>query len=503
MSEFKSEIRDDMIEALTNKVAKANYGQYVRRLMLRRVRGFVGQEVSFDFPVTAVVGPNGGGKSTILGAAGCAYRDVLPGRFFAKSGKYDDSMQNWSMEYELVDKSLNTRLPVLRTASFKRHKWIRNAVHREVLHFGVERTLPASERQNLRKAVGGSFQAVKEVPIPPAVAGEVAKILGRSIDGFQKLHLDDTDKVTMFAGLTRQGEGYSEFHFGAGEASVIRIVTAIEAAGNNALILIEEIENGLHPVATRRMVEYLISVAHRKSCQVIFTTHSNDALAPLPPAAIWAALYGDVLQGKLDVHALRTITGQIDGKLAVFVEDTFAEQMVAAAFRAYDDIELDAIRIHAMGGESPARKVTEQHNANPTTNFPAVCVLDGDQAAHRDPSKGIHTLPGNSAPEAHVFERVHARLDDYLAKLTVALTLPVERQHRVRSVVESRALTNRDRHVIWEQIGADLNLLAGVTVSNAFLAIWTQACQDEVKQLVESLGNQLPRRQANTSNQGL
>jgi predicted ATPase len=64
--------------------------------------------------------------------------------------------------------------------------------------------------------------------------------------------------------MTKQGEGYSEFHFGAGESSVIRMVSQIELAEDQALILIEKIENGLHPVATVRMVEYLIEAAERK-----------------------------------------------------------------------------------------------------------------------------------------------------------------------------------------------------------------------------------------------
>lgn len=287
---FKSEIRHSDIDNLLSKVSKGNYGKYLKKVTLRKLRGFVDREIIFDFPVTALVGPNGGGKTTVLGAAALAYRNVPPGRFFAKSGKYDDSMRNWSIEYELIDRTLNPKLPVTRTASFKKLKWNRNAVERDVLLFGVERTLPATERQNLKKAVGGSFRAAKEVKLPPEVTAQAEKILGKSIDGFQQLYLDSSDRVSIFSGVTNQGDGYSEFHFGAGEASVIRIVAEVEAAADNAMILIEEIENGLHPVATQRMVEYLIDVSQRKSCQVLFTTHSNDALAPLPPAAIWSAL---------------------------------------------------------------------------------------------------------------------------------------------------------------------------------------------------------------------
>ena len=39
------------------------------------------------------------------------------------------------------------------------------------------------------------------------------------------------------------------------------MISEIESAQNTSLILIEEIENGLHPVATVRLVDYLIRAA--------------------------------------------------------------------------------------------------------------------------------------------------------------------------------------------------------------------------------------------------
>ena len=69
----------------------------------------------------------------------------------------------------------------------------------------------------------------------------------------------------MLSGQTEGRKTYSEFHFGAGESSVIKMVMGIENAQDNSLILVEEIENGLHPLATLRLVDYLISVAERKN----------------------------------------------------------------------------------------------------------------------------------------------------------------------------------------------------------------------------------------------
>jgi ABC-type multidrug transport system ATPase subunit len=494
MAEFKSEIRTSDIQLLEEKVSKASYGKYLKRVVLKKVRGFKDREVSFDFPVTALVGPNGGGKTTILGSAAIVYKDVAPSRFFAKSGKYDASMKDWVIEYEIIDRDLNNRIAVQRTASFKELKWNRKAVGRTVLLFGVSRTVPATERRELVKAAGNKFAALGEVELDEAVISEVGKILGKPIEGYNRLFVDVQGKVSLFAAREPGGDAYSEFHFGAGEASVIRIVSEIEAAPDEAIILIEEIENGLHPVATRRMVEYLIDVAKRKGCQVIFTTHSNDALDPLPTKAIWAAYNGEVLQGKLDVRALRTITGQIDAKLAIFVEDEFAERMVATALRYYGGIELDAIKIHAMGGASPAIKVNDQHNRDPTASFPSIALVDGDQHDLADASNRVFVLPGEQAPESYIFQRVSDDLEAQAARLTVSMQLPSDMQERVKSVVTNRATTNRDRHVIFQQIGEDLDFTAGAIVGQAFLAIWAQANPDEIQALLSGVVDLLPMR---------
>ncbi|WP_280470612.1 ATP-dependent nuclease [Nocardia farcinica] len=495
MGEYRSEIRSSAIEKLENKVASGNYAHYLRRVTLKRVRRFSDRVVSFDFPVTALIGPNGGGKTTILGAAGLIYRGITPGTFFAKSGRYDASMKDWSIEYEVIDKTTSPRLPLQRTASFPSLKWNRKAIKRPVLHFGVSRTVAATERKELIKAIGNKFVAQDEVALPTAVVSEVEKILAKDMQGCNRLSIDAQGKATLYAARNSDGSEYSEFHFGAGEASVIRIVSAIEEAPDGALILIEEIENGLHPIATQHLVEYLIDVCLRKSCQAIFTTHSNDALAPLPSRAIWASYNGEVVQGKLDIKSLRTITGQIDAKLAIFVEDSFAELMVATALRYHGGIELDAVKIHGMGGEDPAKQVNRQHNVDPTSSFPSICILDGDQSTKVDPAYREFALPGDGAPEAHVFDVILDRLDYVAARLTVSMQLPTSAQERVKQVVRNRALTNRDRHVVFEQIGEDLDFTSGLVVASAFLAIWAQERPSEVAALVSEFIDLAPRRE--------
>ena len=89
---MRSEIRHSQLVALIEKVHRLNYSKYLRTVHLKRIRGLQDAQVNFDFPVTALIGPNGGGKSTVLSAAACAYKKKKPGLFFPKSSIGDDSM---------------------------------------------------------------------------------------------------------------------------------------------------------------------------------------------------------------------------------------------------------------------------------------------------------------------------------------------------------------------------------------------------------------------------
>lgn len=463
-------------------------------LRLNPVRGFDDQLISFDFPVTALIGPNGGGKTTILGAAALAYKSVEPKQFFAKSGRFDDSMQDWKIEYDLLDRQVNSRSQFRRTSSFRQQKWNRGSVIRDVAVFGVARTVPANERVELRKCASSMFAVAQGQvsDISDSVAQAVQRILGKDVSGYSHIQVDSRGRVSLLTGKTSGGTQYSEFHFGAGESSIIRMVMRIELMPDNSLILIEEIENGLHPVATKRMVEYLIDIALRKSAQAIFTTHSNEALQPLPHRAIWASVDNRSFQGKLDVHSLRAIRGEIGEQLSIFVEDNFAKAWVTQLLRSTPNIAIDAVGVHAMEGDGTATKVHKSHNQDPTVTSQSVCFIDGDSRQTDDINELVYRLPGD-VPEAYVFGKVLEEIDAWVGKLAVALQVPYESQTQVKTVVESVSHTNRDPHLFFSQVGENLGLLSEEVVRGAFLSIWAQICPDEVASILNPILERLPR----------
>lgn len=406
-------------------------------------------------------------------------------------------MQNWSIEYELIDNNKNV---YRRTASYRQERWARDAVDRTVLIFGVTRTVPATERKDLSRAVGGKFIGFGEETLPEDTARHVKKILGKDSDSYLLVDTVEsgTDANRIYAARQPSGVNYSEFHFGAGEASVIRIVRDIEASADNSIILIEEIENGLHPVATRRLVEYLVEVAGRKSAQVIFTTHSNDALIPLPKEAVWSCAGGRLNQGKLDVAALRTLTGEVPASLAIFTEDPFSRLMVEISLRDYsqrNNVELLGIEVFDVGGEGNVCKYTEMHNKNPAHKFGAIGILDGDMASKADPKQHLAALPGGSDPEQHLVEKIDTILEKIAPRLAMNLQMRSSDQDRVVCAVRDVLATNRDPHLIFQQIGDQLDYLGGNVVASAFLTQWAQNFPDEVDQIFNSVHSALPKVQ--------
>lgn len=476
MNAIYSEIRDSNKTELLEKVRRHDYGKYLIKASIEKIRGFVGEDIVFEFPVTALIGPNGSGKSAVLGAAGCAYKPIKPGTFFPKSTVGDESMSGWRVEYELVDKQISPRQTIKRTSNFRQAKWVRGeVVDREVIFFGIERTVPAGEKTRYKQLMRSTYVHVPPLePLDTGVARQVEHILGKSVADYRVTEYGHDDNFLVGrAGLSQ----YSEFHFGAGESSIIRMVTKIEQAPPNSLILIEEIENGLHPVATKRMVEYLIDVASRKSIQTIFTTHSDYALSPLPNEAIWACIGGKLRQGKLSVEALRAVSGRVDKKLAIFVEDVFAKSWVDAILRERLGSNYDQVEVHAVHGDGNAVATHRGHMSNPAVRFKSLCVIDGDSQQVEDFDAGIIRLPGTQ-PELTVFQDIYSRLNQDLAILTVSCQRAPEAQNLVNRVLDEVANTNRDPHLIFNQIGISIGFVPETIVRGAFLALWVRANEE-------------------------
>ncbi|MBU1983020.1 ATP-binding protein, partial [bacterium] len=252
------------------------------------------------------------------------------------------------------------------------------------------------------------------------------------------------------------------------------------------LVLIEEIENGLHPLATVRMVDYLIDFARRKKSQVIFTTHSNDALEPLPPEAIWVAIDNNILQGKPDIRALKAIQGYAESPGIIFVEDDFAHAWVSGILRYSTDAILRALDVYAMKGDSLAVEANKHHNRDPSITARSICLLDGDSQQSDDPDSGVLRLPG-ACPERYVFDSVMEKVPDNVELFCLALQQNAEGAEQIIEECRRVARTNTDHHILFAQVGEEIGGLSQESTQDAFIGLWCKFYPDETAAMLQQI----------------
>lgn len=356
------------------------------------IRGLTKFSLDFTYPITAISGSNGSGKSTVLALAACAYHNDRKGfipplrnksyytfhDFFVQSSA-EAPVEGVEIRYGILHNNWRRRDPGLGFQSRKKKKsgkWNNydSRVNRNVVYFGVQRVVPHYERST-HKSYRSKF---KPGSMPKGdrekIAGIAAKIIGKPYSDFDAYeHTKYTLPVASASGIS-----YSGFNMGAGESSVFEILTALFGAGEGALLVIDEIELGLHELAQARLIAELKKLCKSRKCQIICSTHSHAILRNLPPEA---RFHMERLSGKTFITPGASPDfacgkmGRPDAyELDVFVEDRVAVEILQAAFPA--DIR-GRVNIKPIGSHAAVIRQLASRRLEGIDN--CLCVLDGDQ----------------------------------------------------------------------------------------------------------------------------
>lgn len=467
-----SELKDEMDKVRDNKFSK-----YVKRVTLRNVRGFSEEVIDFKTPVTALIGTNGGGKSTILGAVALAYKTVKPGKFFPKSFFGDESMSEWEIEMEITDKQMFPDRNITRTAKFKQSKWRRDSFpERDVVYIEIQRTVPAGELSKFKQFLAGNRDDFNEIPLNADTIKYATAVLDKDITHYKSVIKRSDPSTKMYVGIANGAISYSQFHFGAGEASIIETIDRIENSKDSSLVLIEELENGLHPVAVRLFVHYLQNVSKRKKLQIVFTTHSQDAVNELSPEAVWASINKKAWNGKLSIESLRAITGQQINSKVVYVEDSFAKEWVENAIGRYAPDIASTVRVYTAGGYPNVVKVSQYHNQNPTITSPSIALIDGDIKGR----PGVGVLPSNAKflgdtyPDAIVFNFIAKNKDKFVSILRQRCLLTRFSVDRINQEIDSVVNSACDHHLYFSSLSNKLDFASEIFIRAGMIDIFNE-----------------------------
>jgi energy-coupling factor transporter ATP-binding protein EcfA2 len=227
--------------------------------------------------------------------------------------------------------------------------------------------------------------------------------LGNSYSDIDFTTITHESKRTEVGRLTRDGARYSENNMGFGEGRILYLVDLLEKSPSNSLIILEEPETSLHPVAQYNLSQYLLDVVHRKKHQIVLTTHSESILSGLPVESRKFLLRQGstihVIDGISSTHAASFLTGNHLPALTIAVEDEFAQQLLVELLRKKNAELLNRVLIKPAGDTKAVAQAVKILNDN---NKNAIAIRDGDKG--EDHPKRLYKLPGTMAPEKEVIQ---------------------------------------------------------------------------------------------------
>lgn len=435
------------------RAKKARFPEFLEEVVLQNLRGISHLSVRFEFPVTVIAGPNGSGKSTVLFACACAYqvpgagaRDFVPTTLFPnlKASNHKelcDEENPSSFEYFYTHENRRIGMKWSKgkswNKSFMGQKGGKQPSRSLYLRTLANLTSPNEIRSFLQIA-STQYETNQITSDLIAFAQRIVPNRYREVRQIQK-----GEKNLLFVAREDLEAQYSEFHMSAGERAILRISKDISSL-KNALILIDEIEAGLHPYTQQQLMLELQRLALRNDLQIIVTSHSPVILDSVPvEGRIFLERTPDNVQ---ILPAFRDIIqkafyGQSLEKASVLCEDDVAEAFLYGVMDVLNPklrlMHDDIIVGRDTGKDHFAQHIEAIGKFKLLDNF--IFVLDGDAKNLENNLKVVASekfgisiqplfLPGD-VPERWAWKIMNDNLNEYAEKLGL---MPDDLQRQLR-----------------------------------------------------------------------
>ena len=452
---------------------------------IRKLRGIWDLRVPFEYPVSVLAGPNACGKSTVLFACACAYavpgsgpRDHVPGSLFPdftdrQHGAWSDTTKRSELEFHYLHQGDRLSMTWRRTRN-----WKRTFVGRTGSSGQPQRDVYLRTLANLTSPseVRGILQLGRKSIRSDLVSPELLIFAHRILPWrYHKLAVisDRPTRDLLFAELDdAEHTSYSEFHMSSGERSILRISKEVSHL-ENALVLIDEVDTGLHPYTQQLAMLELQRSALRRNLQVIVASHSPVVLDSVPPEGRIFLDRDDTTGHVQRVPPYRDIFqkalyGQSRDRLSILCEDEAAEGIVRGVLDVLN-VKLELRHGDVVIGRNTGRNEFPGHvrtlgKFGKLRDF--ILMLDGDS---RDLSGTLKStaekygqyvepifLPGDACPEQWLWDSIRRRPDDYATLLGHTATDLERRMGDLQRLVEGAVRRSDEAKAAVGALASDL-----------------------------------------------
>ena len=433
---------------------------------IRKLRGIWDLRFPFEYPVNVLAGPNACGKSTVLFACACAYRvpergprDLTPSRLFPdfssrQPAVESDTPQETELEFHYLHRGER-----LRTILSRRKSWSRKGATQPERQVYLRTLANLTNPAEVRSILQLGRKQIRSEALSPELLMFAHRVLPWR---YQNLALISGQPMRdlLFAEIEGIGRTrYSEFHMSSGERTILRISKDISHL-ENALVLIDEVDTGLHPHTQQQTMLELQRIALRRNLQIIVASHSPVVLDSVPPEGRMfldrdtatgqvrrAPPYRDIFQ--------KALYGQSRDQLSVLCEDAVAEGVIRGVLDVLN-FRMALRHEDVVIGRNTGRDEFPSHvrtlgKFGKLADF--ILVLDGDSRKMENPLKAVaeeygHSLqplflPGEDPPEQWLWNTIRNQPDDYAIKFGLTLE---DLKQRIRQLeqVAGGAVQQRD-----------------------------------------------------------
>ena len=264
---------------------------------------------------------------------------------------------------------------------------------------------------------------------------------------------------------------YSSYNAATGEEVLTKIIIDVVEAPNQSLILIDEIEVGLHPKIQRRLIQALYNIARYDNKQFIITTHSPSILQSVSDnARIFIEKTSDTIFKVIPNISVNASLSKMDSisypLFDLYCEDNEAKKIILKAIsslqKEFNLVNfLDLVNIITSGSANSTYTYYKSHlETYPYKRIKTgyACVLDGDKRNSKDnkqnlqypPSECLHFIFSEESPEKFLVQ-------EYLKKhpnTSLSYHLHDSNNHSLfGKMVENSICTTKDEafEICWEQ----------------------------------------------------
>ena len=236
----------------------------LKSVFFKKLKGLNDIKIEFSNTLTAIMGVNGSGKTTVIHALACLYQPDGNGEnhkfpeFFVPN---TDSLWKGS-ELHVVNETVNGNThEVLPSRQYGKgfDRWTpkyQTRPFRNVYYIGIDSCLPDIEKKTPMSRINYKTRELSDRVSRKAIE-KSAYILNKN---YEQL-LDNTFYNKHLLGVKlKDGLKYSSLSMGSGEQRVIKIINVLLRAEAYSLILIDEIDLLLHVSALRRLIETIYDI---------------------------------------------------------------------------------------------------------------------------------------------------------------------------------------------------------------------------------------------------